>query len=83
MQFDNLPFVNVTNGVRNNWCVVSSGNYAVDCQTGAEYFQSLKRVSDMTNNPQLIQYVMQDIVRAGQVNGIEVGFITALTASLA
>ena len=82
MRFDDLSFVNFTNGVRNNWSVGPRLDYAEDCLKGASYFHDLKRVVDETGNLQLIQYVMQDMIRGGEVGGIEVGFLTALSASL-
>ena len=83
MTFDSLPFVKITNGVRSNWNVAPSGDYADDCATGAAYFAQLKSVVDATGNLQLVPYVLHDMIRSGEANGIEVGFLTAMSASLA
>ncbi len=55
-------------------------DYSVACALGHGLFATMKdaRKIDNTRPEVLLQFVLTDMVRAGRVSGVEIGFLTAL-----
>lgn len=80
-----LPFVRDTTlreqaagaAPRSFWSVQPTGNYGLDCATGARYAALALDFMVAANSPQILQWAVCDMMTAGRSHsGIEVGFLS-------
>jgi hypothetical protein len=69
-----LPFFNA--GQCCTWEVSPTGNYMADCELGRQYaLEFLKSCDGTAEWASLLQLIADDMIRAGQMNGIVTGFM--------
>lgn len=74
-----LPFV----ALPVMWSVTPSGQWARDNRTGARYAdQFIKVLQEHPNYQPLFGHIVRDMVAAGRVTGIEIGFCQRIAAEL-
>jgi hypothetical protein len=77
-----MPFFDRDAG--STWRVTPTGDYAADVETGRRYGWAFLRSCDGTVGwAALLPAIVADMVRAGQVNGIVVGFMGVVGRMLA
>lgn len=85
MKLRDLPFVrsDSTGKITSLWTVIPSGNYAVDNNTGRDYFRSLMLTANLSANPLHITRVISEQVRQGNPDcPILIGFLHAMADEL-
>ncbi|WP_298372650.1 hypothetical protein [Azospirillum sp.] len=63
---------------RNFWTVASSGDYAADVETGFRYAQEALAAMREHRMPVMLNWIVRDMIAAGQFGGIEVGFLEVI-----
>ena len=83
-QFELYPLPFFDRDALSTWAVEPSGDYAADCETGRHYAYAFLRSCDGTAGwAAILPQIVADIARAGQVNGIVIGFMGAIGSMLA
>jgi hypothetical protein len=78
-----LPFVKEGNGRGHCfWSVKSTGSYAADYQQGFDWAHLVLPFLKYNLGPVLVSWVVADMIRAGEVNGLVVGFTRGLAEHL-
>lgn len=83
-RYKRLPFVQLDaeGNVASNWKVAPSGDYPQDCKKGRDYFASVEEAATRNQNPLLFSTVLKDMILAGNVTGVEIGFLHAASMRL-
>ena len=79
-----LPFTRdgQGNGAPVWWDVKPSGEWADDCDVGAEYARIYAEMAASGAKKPLLAWILRDMIRAGKFGGVEAGFAQAIERGL-
>ena len=76
-----LPCFDVDSEVRSYWRIAATDDYRLDCFIGTHLSRVAFRLQ-AAGHPGLVRYMLADMVKAGRMSGIEVGFLAEMDKRL-